>query len=74
MTDRYKGFLITLDKEIRDDDADQIVTALKMIKGVFSVQPYINSAEDWMMYSKGVWDTRKEIIEFMNKSVKKPID
>ena len=72
MTDRFKGFLITLEKEIRDDDADQILTALKMIKGVLMVKPYINGMEDWMMYEKGVWDTRLEISQFMAKKVNQP--
>ncbi len=72
MTDRFKGFLVTLDEEIREDDAEQILTALKMVKGVFSVKPYVNGMEDWMMYEKGVWDTRRAISNFMCKSVEKP--
>ena len=44
MTDRYKGFLITLDKEIRDDDSEYIINALKMIKGVHSVKPYLSKS------------------------------
>lgn len=74
MTDRFKGFLITLDREVREDDAEQIITALKMIKGVMMVKPYINDMEDWMMYEKGVWDTRSELIKFMNQPVKPPKD
>lgn len=72
MTDRFKGFLITLDKEIREDDAQPILEALKMIRGVFQVKPYINGAEDWMMYEKGVWDTRKSIMEHMKNPIKEP--
>ena len=74
MTDRFKGFLITLEKEIREDDAENIITALKMIKGVQLVKPYVNGAQDWMMYEKGVWDTRKEIYETMSHKVQKPKD
>ena len=48
MTDRYKGFLVTLEKDIRDDDSEQIIMALKMVKGVYSVKPYIANAEDSM--------------------------
>lgn len=73
MTDRYKGFLVTLDKEIREDDSENIINALQMIKGVFQVKPYINGAEDWMMYEKAVWDTRKKMMEHMNSKVTKPI-
>lgn len=72
MTDRFKGFLVTLDDEIREDDAEAILTALRMIKGVFMVNPYINGMEDWMMYEKGVWDTRMAISKFMTEKIRKP--
>lgn len=39
MTDRYIGFAVTLDADIRDDDACQIADALLMIKGVAVVEP-----------------------------------
>lgn len=72
MTDRYKGFLITLEKEMRSDDAEDILNALKMIKGVANVKPYINQAEDWMMYEKGVMDTRMEILNWCRKEINMP--
>lgn len=39
MTTRYSGFVVTLTDDIREDDAEAIVTALRMVKGVASVQP-----------------------------------
>lgn len=72
MTDRYKGFLITLEREIRKDDAENIINALKMIKGVQSVKPYVNGLEDWMMYEKGVLDTRSKIYRHMQEEVLPP--
>ncbi len=72
MTDRFKGFLITLDREIRSDDATEILNALKMIKGVMKVKPYVNGAEDWMMYEKGVMDTRLEIVNWLRKDINPP--
>lgn len=74
MTDRFKGFLVTLDKEIREDDAKHIINALKMIRGVLSVKPYVNGAEDWMMYEKGVLDNRQQLFEFLNKKIKEPTE
>lgn len=67
MTDRYKGFLITLDKEIRNDNAEHIVNALKMIKGVYSVKPYISGMEDGMYYQKGLQDIGQKLMEFAGK-------
>ena len=74
MTDRFKGFLITLEKEIRDEDAKEVMTALKMIKGVINVKPYVNGYEDWMMYEKGVLDNRRELFDFLRKEIKAPKD
>lgn len=39
MTDRYAGFLVTLESDIREDDAEGILTALRMVRGVVSVEP-----------------------------------
>lgn len=69
MTDRFKGFLVTLDKETREDDAEQVLTALKMVKGVYSVKPYVNGAEDWMMYEKGKHDAGMEMHKCIGEKI-----
>ncbi len=37
MTDRYNALVVALDRDIRDDDAEVIINAIKMIKGVQDV-------------------------------------
>ncbi|GAA3852666.1 hypothetical protein GCM10023084_03620 [Streptomyces lacrimifluminis] len=39
MTARHAGYIVTLAEDIREDDADHIMTALRMVSGVISVQP-----------------------------------
>ena len=39
MTDRHNGYVVVLAKDSREDDAQAIVAALGMIKGVLSVEP-----------------------------------
>jgi len=51
MTDRYHSLTVVLDRDIRDDDAEPILMAIRMIKGVLSVKPKVadidsNMAED----------------------------
>jgi hypothetical protein len=42
MTDRHAGYIVVLEKDIREDDAEEtILAALRMIKGVQSVQPIV---------------------------------
>lgn len=41
MTDRHAGYVVTLDRDIRADEAACIMDALLMLKGVISVQPVV---------------------------------
>ncbi len=72
MTDRLKGALVTFERDIRDDDAKDMLKALSMVKGVLSVKPYVTSAEDYMMYHKGHHDARMSMFKLLNKESKDP--
>lgn len=39
MTTRHAGYVVTLEKDIREDDAQCIFDAIHMIRGVLSVKP-----------------------------------
>lgn len=41
MTDRLAGVVVTFEQNIRVDDAEATIAALRQIKGVLSVQPVI---------------------------------
>ncbi len=41
MTDRHAAYLVTLATDIREDDAEAVITALRMVKGVLSVEPVV---------------------------------
>lgn len=43
MTDREVGYIVTLEKSIREDDAENIKNAIRMIKGIISVEPVIDT-------------------------------
>jgi hypothetical protein len=46
MTDRINAFIVILDHDIREDEAEDTITALKQIKGVLSVQPHVADFSD----------------------------
>jgi hypothetical protein len=48
MTDRVKGLVVTLDKDYRVDDVQAIVDAVKMVKGVLTVDTAIANLDDHM--------------------------
>jgi len=43
VTDRYAGFVVTLADDIRKDDAESVMIALRMVKGVIGVSPMLAS-------------------------------
>lgn len=38
MTDRFHSFTVVLDKDVREDDAEDTINAIKQIRGVLSVE------------------------------------
>lgn len=44
MTDRHAGYVVTLAADIREDQAEEILTALRMVKGVLAVEPVVADA------------------------------
>jgi hypothetical protein len=51
MTQRHSGYLVILGEDIREDDAESTILALKMIKGVQSVEPVADN--DYCMQLAG---------------------
>lgn len=45
MTDRYSGFVVTLEENMREDDAQAVLAALRMVRGVIGVEPVISNVE-----------------------------
>jgi hypothetical protein len=41
MTDRHADYIVTLADDIREDDAEATINALRMVRGVISVQPVV---------------------------------
>lgn len=45
MADHIAGFVVTLTRNVSDDEARKIVAALRMVKGVVGVKPVESSLE-----------------------------
>lgn len=46
MTDRLKGVYVVFDQDIREDDAEAILNAIRMVRHVQSVEPIVANIED----------------------------
>ena len=65
MTDKYFALTVLLDCETREDDAQAIIEAIKMIKGVMEVEPHIaNIALGWATH-KARLELRTKIIDLL---------
>ena len=52
MTDCHAGYIVVLDEDIREDDAEHIINAIGMIKHVASVQPVMSSYDTHVAESR----------------------
>lgn len=41
MTDRHAGYLVTLDHDLREDDAEPVLAAIRQLRGVAGVAPVV---------------------------------
>lgn len=41
MTDRLNGLTVVLERDIRDDDAEGLIAAIKQLRGVLDVVPHV---------------------------------
>lgn len=65
MTDRYFAFTVVLDHDIRDDDAQPIISAIQHIKGVLTVEPHTANFESQMAEERAKRDLRKKLWEVL---------
>jgi hypothetical protein len=47
MTDRFNALVVALDKDIREDDAQVLISAIKQLRGVLSVEGHVASIDSW---------------------------
>lgn len=46
MTDRYSSVTVVFERDIRSDDAEQLLSAISMLKGVQSVTPHVRDLSE----------------------------
>jgi hypothetical protein len=65
MTDRVKGFTVTLEKDIRIDDVQAIMQSILMIRGVADVEASISTSDDHMNRQMIKAELRNKIFEIL---------
>lgn len=67
MTDRLKGVYVAFDRDIRDDDAESIIKAIEMVRGVAGVTPNISTAGEFDARCKVREEIREDLLAMMKK-------
>jgi len=63
MTDRIKGLTVSLTHDIRDDDCQAIIDAIKMVKGVEAVEMHVANSDDWFARKHVKSELRDKLFE-----------
>jgi hypothetical protein len=69
MTDRYYALTVILDRDIREDDAQTTIEAIKMIKNVLDVKPKISNPETWMAESRALHELKMKLWEVLKPKI-----
>jgi hypothetical protein len=47
MSDRYNYLTVVLDHDIRYDDAEPLINAIRQLKGVLNVKAHVSNSDSW---------------------------
>jgi hypothetical protein len=65
MTDRYNSLIVVLEKDIRDDDAESTIEAIKHIKGVLRVKGNVVDTSDFVARSRVKTELLEKILDIL---------
>ena len=66
MTDRYNAVVVTFDREIREDDAEHLINAIRMLKGVVDVTPNVSDINSHIAESKVKRELADKLYSILN--------
>ena len=67
MTDRLAGVLITFEQDIREDDAESTIAALRHIRGVLSVEPIVADVTLHMAEQRALQRFKSDLLEVFER-------
>ena len=61
MTDRLKGFVVILNSDMREDDANSVALAIGMLRYVASVKPLVANVDDCVAVERAKYELREKL-------------
>jgi hypothetical protein len=65
MTDRFSYITVALERDIREDDAEALLNAIRMMRGVLAVEPQITTPEVWTATERAKRELEQKIWEVL---------
>lgn len=65
MTDRYNKLVVVLDKDIRSDDAEPLMNAIRQMRGVLSVEGNVVTSSDHVATVRVKHELTQKVFEFI---------
>jgi hypothetical protein len=65
MSDRYNSLIVFLEKDLKDEDAEPLIEAIKQFRGVLSVQPNVSNMLSILAEDRAKADLREKIWELL---------
>lgn len=63
MTDRFHSLTVALDADIRADDAEAIMAAIRQLRGVLTVTGNVVSADSWVAEQRARDELMRKVLE-----------
>lgn len=68
MTDRFHSLQVVLEQNIRDDDCERLIDAIKMVRGVLSVKGDIATPDTYMAEQRAIDGLGQSIVDLIYES------
>lgn len=62
MTNRYSTLAVALEQDIREDDAQELIQAIKMLRGVADVAGNVSDALQWLAETRVRRDLGEKVL------------
>lgn len=65
MTDRIKALTVALEHDMREDDVESLVEAIKHFRGVLAVELNVSTPDDWSNRQQISHELRMKLFEVL---------
>jgi hypothetical protein len=65
MTDRINAITVVLENDVRDDDVQELLTAIGMLRGVLSVTPNVSDIDAWIAQDRARHELGQKLLNIV---------